>query len=369
MRSSRYTDPRWSLATLVVPIACLLVVCASAVALPLAQELARRTGVDFFGWLGTVPTVSIAKVSALWSLAIVLAAVATATCAVAFVNGARLPSIAGFAVSAAVLTPPIMLRSAIHPALDGISRRFAWREIAVGIDLSEWEPGGALRRSLRSFADVQRTARAAYSADVDVALRVLGNDSTLRRAAFFTAVASQWWGPGNIRDRRRVGCVRQNESSNHQAVPERQVTFALYRDAEIGCCDDFSHMLKLMLDADGIPNRLVMSAGHAFNEAAIGGQRYLLDPTNAMVVSTSWEAVNHGTGMGTVAWFPLGAARPGSRLYRPTAEVERIRLVMLMLQGGFATRYIDRLPTFLNDDHVVDGMVEPNSQRSSISAP
>jgi len=349
MRSSRGTDPAWSTATLAVPVACLLIMCAVGVASPVSQMLARRYDVDPFRWLGTVHTISAAKVTAFGYLAIVLAAVSIGTCIVSFVKGARLRSLAGLVVSAAVLTPAMMLRSAVHPVLSEIINRYEWQEVSAGADLSEWEPGGALRGTLRSFGAVQRAARAAYSVDADRALRVFGADSTLRRAAFFTAIASRWWGPGNVLDRGRAGCVRQNERTNHVAVVGELTTFALYRDAEIACCDDYSHILKLMLDGDGIPNRLVSSAGHAFNEATIGGRRYLLDGTNAMVITASWDAVNHGTATGTVGLFPLGAARPESRLYRPSAAVERIRLVMLMLQGGFATRYMDELPTFFSD--------------------
>lgn len=275
--------------------------------------------------------------------------IASGTCVISFVKGARLASIVGLLVSSAVFAPVMMLRSALHPVSSDIIQRFEWKTASAKVDLSVWQPGGAVRSILGSFADVQRQSRAAYSANADGALRMFSSDSVLRRAAFFTEIASHWWAPGNLTERQRIGCARQNERTSHFAVAERDVTFALYRDSEIGCCDDYSHMLKLMLDGDHIPNRLVISGGHAFNEVTIGSRRYLLDAMNAMVVSASWNAVNHGLPKGTVWWFPLGAADPASKLYRPSATVERIRLVMGMLQGGFETRYVDSLPAFFSD--------------------
>lgn len=350
MQALRETERRWSVAAVAVPVACLLIMCAVGVASPLAKLLALRYGVDPFHWVGTLNTISVAKVEAYRSLGLLLTALAIGTCIVSLFKGARLASLGGLAISAAVFTPPLMLASAVHPVLSGLAKRFNWQEVSVGVDLTEWEPGGAARMALRTFADVQRVVPAAYSADAHRALASFGSDSTLRRAAFYTVLASHWWGPGNVIHRSHPGCVRQNEATNHEAMAEPHVTFRLYRDSAIACCDDFSHLLMLLLNADDIPNRIVVSAGHAFNEATIGGRQYVLDAMNAMVVSASWETVNHGVAEGAVRLFPLAAAGPNRWLYRSGAAVERMRLITLMLQGGFTTTYVNDLPTFFRDD-------------------
>ena len=80
-----------------------------------------------------------------------------------------------------------MLRSADHPAMSAMIAHFAWQDVAAGIDFAEWEPAGQRWGALKSFPDVKP-----YYAEADRALRSMGTDSTLRHAAFFTAMASNW---------------------------------------------------------------------------------------------------------------------------------------------------------------------------------
>lgn len=294
MQVSRNTDARWSTAAIAVPVVCLLLKWVVGKASSVAQSLALRFNIDPFRRIGAVHVVSAGKVATYKSLSLVLTAFAAATCLLAFAKGARRAALAGLVVSAAVYTLILMLRSAVHPAMNAMIAHFAWQDVSAGVDFAEWEPAGQRRGALQSFADVKP-----YSAEADRALRSMGTDSTLRRAAFFTAMASHWWAPGNVVERRKIGCVRQNEHTRHLVVAEQDVNFVLYRDAGIGCCDDFSHLLKLLLDGRHIPSRLVIPAGHAFNEATIGRQRHLLDATNAIVVSASWDAINRGAAQGT----------------------------------------------------------------------
>lgn len=108
------------------------------------------------------------------------------------------------------------------------------------------------------------------------------------KALFFMNLVSGFWDYGNKNNPDKVGCVGSNEDNNWQRIPADSITIQDYLQSNIGCCTDYAHFLKYLLDHEGIKNRLVIHPGHIFNEVWLDGSWRVMDANTGLYVNKSW---------------------------------------------------------------------------------
>lgn len=82
------------------------------------------------------------------------------------------------------------------------------------------------------------------------------------------------------------GCV-----GNSQETPEfRASSFALVRQATIGCCDDFARLTASFLNYLDIENEYVLIPGHIANRARIDGKWVFADSMNTLIVEGLFDS-------------------------------------------------------------------------------
>lgn len=121
--------------------------------------------------------------------------------------------------------------------------------------------------SERFFSDLDRRDPASHE---QVATRAM-----LIVSAFYD------YGNAGLGNKRRPGCVLINEQTDFQPVVP---SFAAYRDAQIGCCTDFSLMLASFLTWLDVENMFVSMPGHIANKVRFNGEWHYLDANTNTVV-------------------------------------------------------------------------------------
>ncbi len=158
------------------------------------------------------------------------------------------------------------------------------------------------------------------------------DDSRKLEALFLMNTVSALWGYGNSTHYSKSGCVAMNERTGFQLqVPDG---IDDYLQSEIGCCSDSAHVLKLLLDRAGIPNRRVIIAhGHVMNEAAFSEGWMTLDASTNMAFVGDWTSIQkrrgHGRNSVRVFVFPHSNQVTGANpFYRP--EISHLRFTLLL---------------------------------------
>ncbi|MGV8080290.1 MAG: transglutaminase-like domain-containing protein [Syntrophales bacterium] len=157
-------------------------------------------------------------------------------------------------------------------------------------------------------------------------------DNRKLESLFLMNTVSAFWGFGNSIHPDREGCVTINETTGFRLrVPDG---IGDYLQSEIGCCSDSAHVLKLLLDRAGIPNRRVTIAhGHVMNEVLLPGGWMTLDASTNMAFAGHWTSIQkrhgHGRNSVRVLIFPHSNHVAGvNPLYRP--EIGHLRLTLLL---------------------------------------
>jgi hypothetical protein len=164
--------------------------------------------------------------------------------------------------------------------------------------------------------------------------RVWGIEDEKRlEALFYMNLVSHLWGIGNAEpsNRNRAGCVGYNEETGFRTLKTPSVSTHI--QSNIGCCTDHAHILNLLLDRAGIPNRQVSTWGHVFNEARFRDGPLTLDATTNLVFHGDWDTIQNkreaNSRMVRVTVFPHGnLVRRGNPFYRVLAG--RFRLSWLL---------------------------------------
>jgi hypothetical protein len=115
------------------------------------------------------------------------------------------------------------------------------------------------------------------------------DDPRKLEALFYMNLVSGLWGAGNAQHADRIGCVSCNETTGFERLDA--VTLKTYLNSEIGCCTDYAHLLKLLLDRAGINNRRVATAGHVFNEVEFDDGWDSLDANVNLWFEGDWASI------------------------------------------------------------------------------
>ncbi len=106
-------------------------------------------------------------------------------------------------------------------------------------------------------------------------------------SVFYINLVSRMWFYG-MSDPNKDGCVLYN---SEKITLRKNRTIRTYIDSEIGCCTDYTVILKFLLDKEKITNRVVTVSGHVFNEIKIDNQWHTADANNSMIFLGSWKNI------------------------------------------------------------------------------
>lgn len=140
---------------------------------------------------------------------------------------------------------------------------------------------------INSYDDFYLYARSIYDQNLDVLEEGWQlHDSAELKSIYYMNFVSSLWAYGNKDNPEEIGCVFDNEV--HGMTHKKDLTVKDYLVSEIGCCDDYARILKLMLDKEKIKNRLVHVRGHIFNEAFFKNKWHVLDANINTMFHDSW---------------------------------------------------------------------------------
>lgn len=333
----------WIVRSYTVLLACTVAgIALLAIAPVVASLLLRLTGRDPMMLIGIVHTVSERKVEVFRILTIAAAGGVAGLWLLTLrapLAGRRL---AQLLIALPVLATPAALLDLASPvAMSAFAERFDTVQLP-SLYLPEFQPGGALRGRLRDYDAFHAAVDSAYAGQGAVFAASVP-DTALRRVLFLTNLVSQLWGVGNLRHPEKSGCVRGNEERSW--LPDAQASLPAYLATTIGCCDDFAHLLKVLLDRDGLKNRLVVAGGHIFNEVMLEGRWHVLDANFDVAFEGSWTEL--GLGSRRVRMYSIphpGADVRNREIYRPGLWASRVSLITTLYRGVFQTIYRDSLP-------------------------
>ena len=170
------------------------------------------------------------------------------------------------------------------------------------------------------------------------------------KALYFLNQTSWLWAYGNEFALDRAGCVSNNELTNF-AIDEKWSSPDFYLNSPIGCCTDYAHMLKFLLDSAGIENKMVEIPGHIFNEARVDGKPLILDATVGYAIPYTWQQIASKGFLKKIdiELFPNKSMQdPGSKDYRPISLRFRLHMLNQIALGPSAEfSYSNRKPVFL----------------------
>jgi hypothetical protein len=192
--------------------------------------------------------------------------------------------------------------------------------------------------SIKSFPDLHAWVAGAYRLRREQMMVELKEDDENRlKTIFFMHFVADLWAFGNQRATDKPGGVLFNEA-NHWVSPAK-VTAQTYLRSRIGCCADIAYLLKYLLDAEGIRNRLTEIPGHVFNEVKLEGKWWIADGTTNILVEGSWDELVQGA-TGPAPSRIRAHLFPDPRVghhdgaeYRPVTAQARIQMLMRMAAG------------------------------------
>lgn len=142
--------------------------------------------------------------------------------------------------------------------------------------------------SIKSFKDFSKYAEQLYDKEkAGLAKAWHSEDEIYLKSTFFMNLVSGLFHYGNRIDVTTPGCVTTNETNRTVDITGIQA----YLKSDIGCCTDFAYLLKLLLDYSQIPNRLVLTPGHIFNEVRFGNRWEIFDATVNVSIDSSWHEI------------------------------------------------------------------------------
>jgi hypothetical protein len=115
----------------------------------------------------------------------------------------------------------------------------------------------------------------------------------LLQSIFFMNLVSAMWGYGNINNPDIPACVLINENTNFKELDTNTISIKTYINSDIGCCNDFAYILKIILDREEIKNNIVAIPGHFFNEVTINNKTYTLDANVNILFHSSYEDIQY----------------------------------------------------------------------------
>lgn len=116
----------------------------------------------------------------------------------------------------------------------------------------------------------------------DIDRRDLGKREQVVTRAMLIVSAFFDYGNSDLRNKRRPGCVLVNERTDFKTV---DASFAVYRDAQIGCCTDFALMLASFLSWLDMENMFVSMPGHIANKVRINGEWLYVDANTNTIIN------------------------------------------------------------------------------------
>lgn len=132
-------------------------------------------------------------------------------------------------------------------------------------------------READSWREFAENCRFAYNENRNcLANKWQTDDGKLLEALYYLNVVGHLWAYGNLDAPDQVGCVEQNEDTDHQY---REPEFRDYMECQIGCCQDHALAMYEILTANGFDVSRVSSGGHMWVETEIDGQIWTLDAT------------------------------------------------------------------------------------------
>jgi len=172
------------------------------------------------------------------------------------------------------------------------------------------------------------------------------HDKKKLEAIFYLNMISAMWGFGNKINKEKKGCVRFNENTNWQTIPEEKITVRTFIESEIGCCSDSAYLLGYLLDKADIKQRVIRFPGHVLNEAYLEDRWYTLDAYTNMMFQSRWQDIQNydkKSGEITVTIFPHHNLLSGENpFYRE--KIGHYRIILLLQAVYKVTGKLQYLP-------------------------
>lgn len=154
-------------------------------------------------------------------------------------------------------------------------------------------------------------------------------EGPLLKTFFFMNIVSRLWGYGNyhLENKKKPGCVSANERT--QFKNQKIQGIQTYLQSDIGCCTDYVAIMKLLLDASNIKNRITTLAPgwHVFNEVYFNNSWHVADANLNIFYYQSWEEMkSHKDRPIKMTMFPHQnlVASSGPTFYRPEMFYYRV---------------------------------------------
>jgi hypothetical protein len=188
--------------------------------------------------------------------------------------------------------------------------------------------------SIQNFQQLHQWIATQYAGRRESLKKELGSaDEDRLKTIFFMHFLADLWSFGNKTAAHKPGGVLENEENDWQAP--HKISAQTFVQARIGCCADIAYVLKVLLDREGIPNRLTSIPGHVFNEVKLDGKWRIVDGTTNMLVDCAWDELFGADGQPSaevrVHLFPdPRVGHPAGEEYRPITAQFRIQMLLRM---------------------------------------
>lgn len=309
-----------------------LVFLYAAALASLSRLLMDATGIDLLAAIGNSSNIGEKKLL----LLTILMGCSLAVTAAVFLFFARKPGLIGRTAVLALLVPAYLavyafLQYPVHHS--ALLEQIEVTAVPAMADPGFFNKSNLAMDRIRDEDELHRACMKRFN-EARETLRIQWGIEDPRKleALFLMNIVSALWGFGNSVHYAREGCVAQNEKNGFRIDAPKGIRD--YLKSEIGCCSDSAHVLKLLLDRSGIPNRRVVIAhGHSMNEAAFSDGWLTLDATTNMAFVGDWTSIQkrrgHGRNSVHVLVFPHSNHVSGSNpFYRPA--VGHLRFALLL---------------------------------------
>lgn len=174
-----------------------------------------------------------------------------------------------------------------------------------------------------------------FMADIDRSNPANARELTTRAMLIVSSFYD--YGNAQLKNKRKGGCAILNEQTDFKPLTP---TFKAYRDAQIGCCSDFSAMLASFLTWLRIENMFVTMPGHIANKVFFDGEWHFVDANTNTIIQGVFEEGGPRPDL-RIAYFPHPNNLPeigrydiynyielreelGAALFRTTSDTEVI---------------------------------------------